>query len=288
MAAHNRVSAMLSQTAASLSPQLVERGLRNPFFFVGCGRSGTTLLASLLATHRDIAVYPYEANEMWHPGLYPWHRSRRAALPIWIDPYAFTQASLNARTERDDQRLKAAFGACQLFLGGTCFVNKSVMVSFMMPRILELFPDARFIHIVRDGRAVALSFAIKERRMIERFPLPYKQGGIDFPLEVLIDRFADYWKQHVLEIERQKQHLSLEKQRRIHELRYEDLCAHPREQLALIARFMGLDPDRFHFSDHPELRNTNYKYQKELSVDAVQRISGIMQPALSIKRYGLA
>jgi protein-tyrosine sulfotransferase len=285
MAARNRLTAMMSQTSASIAPDLMESKLRNPFFFIGCGRSGTTLFASLLASHHDIAVYPYEANEMWHPSSYPWYRSSRSTLPIWIDPYTFTQASLNSRTERDDKRIKAVFGACQFVLRGKCFVNKSVMVTFMMPYILKLFPDARFIHIVRDGRAVALSFALKEKAMIKKYPWPYKQRGIDFSVDELTGKFAEYWKQHILEIERQKECLDLENSGLIHELRYEDLCLNPHEQLALIARFMGLDADEFGLRDYSQIRDTNYKYQQRLNPDVIEKISTIMQPALSIKNY---
>lgn len=286
MGIRNRVIALASKSLAIATPDFTASKLKNPFFFVGCGRSGTSLLARLLASHRDIAVYPYEANELWHPKSYPWHHSENCHTPpIWADPYAFTETSLNSRTERDDKRMKAVFGACQLILRGKCFVNKSALVTFMVPDILRLFPEARFIHIIRDGRAVALSFAIKDRKMIEEFPEPYKKMRIDFPLEVLIEKFAESWKRHILEIEKQKEDIGLEKKGLIHELRYEDLCADPHEQLALIASFMGLDPHGFSDADYSYIKNTNYKYQKELRSQTIQKISEIMQPALKLKNY---
>jgi hypothetical protein len=284
MGIRNRVIALASNSFATVAPDFTASKLKNPFFFVGSGRSGTTMLAHLLASHRDIAVYPYEANKMWHPKSYPWHHSENCdTSPIWVDPYAFTQVSLNARTEHDDKRMKAVFGACQFILRGKCFVNKSALVTFMIPYILKLFPEARFIHIVRDGRAVALSFAIHDREMIEEFPDPYKKLGIDFPLEVLVEKFAESWKRHILEIEKQKDSLGLKNKGIIHELTYEDLCASPREQLALIASFMGLDPSRFSADDYSYVKNTNYKYQRELSPETIQKISEIMQPALKLK-----
>jgi hypothetical protein len=286
MGARNRATAMVSRAAASLAPDYMGSKLRNPYFFIGCGRSGTTLLARLLATHKDIAVYPYEANELWHPRAYPWDRWYRNTLPIWVDPYKFTETSLRMRTDQDNKKMKAVFGAYQFIFGGRCFVNKSVLVTFMLPYILERFPDARFIHIVRDGRAVALSFAIKERRMIDASPEPYRKSGIDFPLEVLINKFAEHWKQHIMEIETQKANLGLEERGIMHELSYEDLCAHPREKLAGIARFMGLDPDRYSNNDYSYVKNTDYKYKQKLSPSTIRNISNIMQPALELKCYG--
>jgi hypothetical protein len=103
MGIHNRIIAQASKSLAMIAPDFMASKLKNPFFFVGCGRSGTTLLADLLASHPDIAVYPYEANEMWHPTSFPWHRSDVRTPPIWLDPYAFTEASLNTRTQHDNK-----------------------------------------------------------------------------------------------------------------------------------------------------------------------------------------
>ncbi len=285
MGAHNRVTAITSKMLALGSPKFFASKVRNPCFFVGCGRSGTSLLANLLATHRDIAVYPYEANELWHPQLFPWHRSHNGTAPIWVDPYAFTQASLKARSKRDDKRLQAVFGAYQFMFRQTHFVNKSVMVSFMIPHILQLFPDARFVHLVRDGRAVALSYAIHDRKTVDRFPSSYKKMNIDFPIDILVKKFAEYWKQHILEIEEQKAVLDLTTKGLIIELRYEDLCLNPNKHLSLIAEFMGLEPDKFAYANYSYVKNTNYKYQKELSIDTIQEIEAIMQPALTLKGY---
>jgi hypothetical protein len=41
--------------------------------------------------------------------------------------------------------------------GKTILIEKSVEHALFMPRVLRLFPEARFIHLVRDGRDVACS-----------------------------------------------------------------------------------------------------------------------------------
>ena len=43
-----------------------------PIAIVGTGRCGSTLLVRILESHPEIAAWPGEANELWHPNSYPW------------------------------------------------------------------------------------------------------------------------------------------------------------------------------------------------------------------------
>ena len=258
---------------------------RNPHFFIGCGRSGTTLLARLLSRHPQIAAYPYEANELWHPGSFPWHRTLPETLPIWVDPYAFTASSLARRTPKDDHRLQATFGIYQRLVAGKCFLNKSVLVTFMVHKIKELLPDSRFLHVCRDGRAVAVSFARKEAQKIEQFPEPYESRGIRWPFETLIDRFALYWQAHVLEIEAQKGQKTLVEGVDLHELTYEDLCADPARELGRIAAFMRIDPSAFPEVPPELVSSMNHKYRQELDEQTLTRLSDLIRLGLELKGY---
>src|SRR3990172_7807033 len=76
----------LSKRLARIAPDYFAGKIKNPFFIIGCNRSGKSLLASTLAYHRRIAVYPEEGLELWHPQTFPWlHSSHRDYLP----PYVF-------------------------------------------------------------------------------------------------------------------------------------------------------------------------------------------------------
>jgi Sulfotransferase family len=270
----------LAATMPGLSPQP-----RNPYFFIGCGRSGTTLLARLLSRHPQIAAYPYEANELWHPGSVPWNRTLPEALPIWLDPHAFTASSLARRTSKDDRRLMATFGIYQRLVSGKCFLNKSVLVTFMVHKIRELLPDSRFLHVCRDGRAVALSAARKEAQRIEHFPQPYESRGIRWPIEDLIDRFALYWQAHVLEIEALKRQRTLVESVDLHELTYEDLCADPAHELRRIAAFMRIDPSEFPQVPPELVSSMNYKYREDLDEQTLARLSDLIRRGLELKGY---
>jgi hypothetical protein len=272
----------LAATVPSLCPQP-----RNPYFFIGCGRSGTSLLARLLSRHPQIAAYPEEANELWHPGSFPWHRSLPETSPIWVDPYAFTAASLARRTPKDDRRLKATFGIYQRLVSGERFLNKSVLVTFMVDKIRELLPDSRFLHVCRDGRAVALSAARKEALKIEQFPEVYESRGIRWPFDALIERFALYWQAHVLEIEALKREKTLAEGVDLHELTYEDLCADPAHELGQIAAFMGIDPSEFPELPPELVSSMNYKYREDLDAQTRARLSDLIRRGLELRGYQL-
>jgi hypothetical protein len=260
------------------------RQLRNPVFFVGSGRSGTTLLARLLARHPDIAVYPYEANDLWHPATYPWASSRLDVPPIWVDPETYTRISLEHRTASDDRRLKATFGAYQALRRASTFVNKSVLITFMMGYVVELFPDAKFIHLVRDGRAVALSFALKEKEKMARDRELYRARGYTLDTDELIDVFAVHWQQHIDEVERQNERLSLSAAGRILEVRYEALCAQPARELDAVARFVGVEEGRFS-ARTLDIRDRNFKFRSALAPARQRQLTALLGPALRRKGY---
>jgi LPS sulfotransferase NodH len=278
-----RLMELTARSTAGLAPQRAERLVKNPVFFVGSGRSGTNLLAKLLASHPSIAVYPSEANELWHPGAFPWWSSSRATPPIWKDPYTFTAATLSGRTPDQDRRLRAALGSFQALDRGSCVVNKSVMITFMIRHVMSVFPNARFIHLIRDGRAVAVSFARFEQRRIARHPDRYREWNLDLPFETLVEEFARYWRQHICEIEAQRSALGLDG--RLIELRYEDLTRTPAQSLEELASFLEVDFERFNRKRWPQIDDRNYKFRETLDDDALERVGSILEPELSKKGY---
>jgi hypothetical protein len=257
--------------------------VRRPHFIVGCGRSGTTLLSDLFDGHPEVASFPSEANELWHPRLYPWHSSRLDVPPFFVDPHRFTQASLRDRTAEDDLRLKAAFGAFQTLVRRPVFLNKSVMVTFMIDRIVELFPDARFIQLHRDGRAVALSWVKKEARKLEH--PRYRDYGIDAGDRELMEVYIRYWQAHVLHIDEAVERLGLRRDGRYFEMSYEGLCAEPVGELTRLADFMGISPGPFTSADLTHIRNMNHKAQAELG-DALGPLTEAGRDALTAKGHG--
>jgi hypothetical protein len=211
-----------------------------PLFIVGTGRCGSSLLARICKTHPELRVYPDEANGLWHPRGYPYRQSTLDAPHPLADPAAFSAASLQAWPDGHEETLKRIMSGF-MRAGGTSrkLVIKSAMVSFLIPTLLRIFPDARFVHLIRHGLFVALSFTEKER---EKYP--------DLQVDVASFRqmTARYWAACVEEVDRADQAFALSKTGRLFELRYEDLCADPDAALWDLAAFMDCDPGAFDLS----------------------------------------
>jgi omega-hydroxy-beta-dihydromenaquinone-9 sulfotransferase len=158
-----------------------------PIFIVGCPRSGTTLLLDVLAAHEELAwvsgivnVWPDRPilgtlNRIYDgPGGERLYRARvqarYRALPRPVEPWDFWRHHLSgfrpheARNPTPADLCAGEADAARAAVKRLCraqgkprFISKYTD----FPRIAyirTIFPDARFIHIVRDGRAVAYSY----------------------------------------------------------------------------------------------------------------------------------
>jgi hypothetical protein len=105
--------------------------------------------------------------------------------------------------------------------GKTRFGDKTPLYALDMPAIRSLLPEVRFVHIIRDGRDVALSL----RKMW-------------FAPSQEITELASYWMRIVTTARTQGRNSDA-----YLELRYEDLLSETAENLRRICRFLKLDFD---------------------------------------------
>jgi hypothetical protein len=110
-------------------------------FIVGSPRSGTTILGEILDKHQHIS--------QWYEPYFVWDRYFRAAPD-------------DERTEADatpeiKKWIYRNFSKFKKKKKCTVLIDKSPRNSLKIPFILKIFPRAKFIHILRDGRDATLS-----------------------------------------------------------------------------------------------------------------------------------
>jgi len=110
-----------------------------PFFIVSSGRSGTAML------HKALSAKP--GVEMHH----------EYAVQI-TQPLAVKRYLGLLDEDRTRQMLRETFGAAVHHSRGTHWGDSSNKLSWLIPDLAALFPEARFVHLVRDGRKVASSY----------------------------------------------------------------------------------------------------------------------------------
>ncbi len=166
------------------------------------------------------------------------------------------------------------------------FLNKSPLNTFRIPHILKLFPDARFIHMVRDGRAVTYSYTNKQYEKMQADPKSYKAKDIFVSFDELAVRLAAFWKENLLEVANQDSILKLQEQRKLLEVSYEHLCADSINVLAQICDFVEIDIELFKESVwEVQIDNRNNKWKTGFTSDVIEQIHLQMEPVIMQKGY---
>lgn len=138
-----------------------------PFFVVGSARSGTTLLRLMLNSHPDVAVPPESrfVTELYEQDEVDAEETLRALgehhrFGAWELPLEDVRAELGKSGRvRFVEVVSAAYRAYAEAHDKVRWGDKTPRYVEHIPLIAGLFPDARFVHLVRDGRNVALSYA---------------------------------------------------------------------------------------------------------------------------------
>jgi hypothetical protein len=224
----------------------------NPYLFVGgCLRSGTTLTRRILDTHPLLAVVH---ETQWLPRLFERGRGVTNAgivtaelLPLLVGHPRFTRLEMEPKmVERlfaEGSPLRYAELVSHLFdlygerRGKPLVGEKSPGYVRHIPTLTKLWPHARFIHVIRDGRDVSLSvLSWKKRHKLTRF-----STWTQDPLATA----ALWWEWHVRMGVEDGSALAPSHYR---ELRYEALVRRP--AITDMCTWLGLDYDESMLAYH--------------------------------------
>ena len=116
-----------------------------PIFIIGIGRSGTTLLGNLLSIHPDVG-FLNEPKALWHI-IYP-AEDLIGSYCRGPAKYRLTSQDVLENTRYNAHKL---FSSYLTFTGTHRFVDKYPENVFRVSFVQSLFPDAKFIFLVRNG-----------------------------------------------------------------------------------------------------------------------------------------
>lgn len=240
--------------------------LKKPIFIIGCSRSGTSIFIQLFKKHKELCNWS-EAAQVFDLNYY--------------DPKIEHQKGAENVTPFNRFRIQSLFGFKTRLMHKSRFINKHPQNSVRIEFLKEIFPDALFIHIIRDGRAVVESNY--SRISLDRFRSYYPFGNFPKPKrwkEYLklksIEQFSYQWTDIVQEI-RSAAKNRLNSKNYI-EIRYEDFCQDPRGIVNLLDKWCSLDERGRSYKEIPEkLDNQNHKWDTKLSENEKSAMTSIIQ-----------
>jgi hypothetical protein len=215
----------------------------NPYLFiVGCARSGTTLLQRMLDHHPLVAV-ANEARFMLRitengaeGGDLPltqdsveWVRNHHRFAKLGLPDGTLDKAAAVASTYTE--LVRALYGEFGKLHGKVLAGEKTPRYVRYLPLLHNLFPWVKTLHLIRDGRDVALStlqWAANGDKGPGRFQLWSKQP---------VAACALWWK---WQVSAGRLDGSVLPRERYHEVKYEELVSQPDKTLRQVTEFLDL------------------------------------------------
>ncbi|MEQ8753396.1 MAG: sulfotransferase [Coleofasciculus sp. G1-WW12-02] len=253
---------------------MTQTSLKNipPVFIVSSGRAGTTLLRGLLNGSNQIHIPP-ESDFITR--VYPFYHNKqhfsdedyRQIIKLFINTsedngWEMTEnyllTCLHEQSPQSFADINSTIYKAYLQKVGLetqqWGIKRPVLIAGI-DRIINTFPEAKIVHVVRDGRDVSLSY--KEI---------HQKGAIKFGPKGVVTN-ALYWIDGLRRIEEINDIDS-------YELRYEDLLTDPAAELKKICAFLGIDYEKF-VTDQSNLitsKNTVLKTQEKLFIRKISEI----------------
>jgi len=236
-----------------------------PVFVMGCHRSGTNLLYDMLLSSGGFAIYrgylPIYKILIPRFGSMKSRAHREKILEAWLHSKGFRRTGLDAKplSARILEECRNGGDFIRVVMDEVARSQHMQRWAMYDPdnvlhveRVKRDLPNALFVHIIRDGRDIALSL----KKMGGFTPLPWDRN----PTESLVATSL-YWEWMV---HRGRAHGRKFPADYI-EIRYEDLGTNPRATLAKLGSFIDhdLDYDRIQRASLGRLSETNSSFREE-------------------------
>lgn len=232
---------------------------------VGSPRSGTTLLRFMLDSHPEMAIPPETGfltfGKPWGRGDKLREKFFRALInypkPVsaWLDFEIPEEDFLAALKEINPFTVSAGYRAFyRLYaarFGKSRWGDKTPLYCQGLNKIRRVLPEARFIHVIRDGRDVALSL----RKMWFSPGWKIETQAVHWRNCVLAGRQAGVGRPDYMEV------------------RYEDLILRTRETLNRICTFIGLSYNEAMLSYYLRAPERLMEHKGRLSPDGTSLVT---------------
>ena len=116
--------------------------LTQPIFILGSGRSGTRMMYKLFAGLEGV-------------------ESHHEYLCTHIQKYAIMYSMKLIDKAAIKEKIQALHGAAIYYSNSHIWIDASNKLSWIIEPLYELFPNAKFINLIRDGRKVVASYYFK-------------------------------------------------------------------------------------------------------------------------------
>jgi hypothetical protein len=236
---------------------------RAPVFVLGCGRSGTKFLYHTLLSAGGFAVYYAESNAFnllgSRFGNLRHRKNRQKMLDTWFSSKLFQRTGLTP--EEIEPRILNECNSAADFLrivmetiahkqGVHRWAECTPLHLLYLPLIKSLIPEALIVHIIRDGRDVAVS--LNKIGWIRPYPWDRTRSVITAGIfwRWIVSKGLVYGR-------------SMGKD--YTEVHYEDLVAQPQQTLARLGEFLqhDLDYDRIQQAGLGSLQNPNSSFKDD-------------------------
>ncbi|UGV40306.1 sulfotransferase [Methanococcoides orientis] len=223
----------------------------NPFFIIGSGRSGNTLLRAILTNHSKVSippesyVLPNTVRKFQIYNFLPWEELVKLILGEFESHDQFTMWEINIHDvyervlnlEENNRSLAKiidevyCYYSEQKFPGFEIWGDKTPGNTLSLGWIDLLYNDAKYIHIIRDGRDVVSSYLKMGRYNNIKDACERWNDSINVATSFGRMKGSDKYI----------------------EIIYEDLVSNPKKEIIKICEFIGIEFEEKMFTYHQEI-----------------------------------